>query len=204
MNTVDRLKKYYSDPSNSSVIGYIKGIKKDDEKIILEKEGKTEYVSMDDLEKGNFDFNTFSLKVQETPNMVDPTEVLMPEVPETIVSNTSENSTTPSGVSQIEEPIEELHHEEPISSKITLNDLKTLAELNNKETLDKALKEFASNPQTGEVDVNKVINTIISNTVEEVAKAIVNNQVLPTELYKYDSTGKLIVPIEQIISGEAA
>lgn len=200
MNTVDRLKKYYSDPSNSSVIGYIKGIKKDTEEIILEKDGKTEFVSMDDLENGNFDFNTFSLKVQNIPNSVDTIETLMPEVPETMVSNTPVENTVP----QVEETIEELHHEEPISSKITLNDLKTLAELNNKETLDKALKEFASNPQTGEVDINRVINTIISNTVEEVAKAIVNNQVLPTELYKYDSMGKLIVPIEQIISGEAA
>lgn len=200
MNTVDRLKKYYSDPSNSSVIGYIKGIKKDTEEIILEKDGKTEFVSMDDLENGNFDFTTFNLKVQNIPNSVDTIETLMPEVPETMVSNTPVENTVP----QVEEPIEELHHEEPISSKITLNDLKTLAELNNKETLDKALKEFASNPQTGEVDINRVINTIISNTVEEVAKAIVNNQVLPTELYKYDSMGKLIVPIEQIINGEAA
>lgn len=168
MTVVDRLKEYYTNPENSANLNYIKGVRGD--KVVLAKDGKEVEVTIEDLENKRFDFNTFTLNEEEE---------MIEEVEEPQVDNV------------IESPKKEENIEEEVKSTITLNDLKTLSELGNNDTLDKVLKTYASD-QNGNVDINKTIGIIINNTVDVVTDATIKGKVIPSELYNFDKEGKLI------------
>lgn len=106
-------------------------------------------------------------------------------------------------VKPIEENIvtEEVKKEE-VPKNITLNDVKTLVELNNKETLDKIFKQA-----TGEenIDISKILNKSSNNLINSVSQSMNENRNISTELYKYDALGNLeekeevqSLPIERV------
>lgn len=73
--------------------------------------------------------------------------------------------------------------------KETLNDIKILTELKNKDGLDNLLKKFAINSTTGLIDINTAISIVTRNTMDEVEKAIKNNYVFESDSTMYDIEG---------------
>ena len=79
--------------------------------------------------------------------------------------------------------------EQYMATKETLNDIKILTELKNKDGLDNLLKKFAVNPTTGLIDINTAISIVTRNTMDEVEKAIKNNYMFDSDSTKYDIEG---------------
>lgn len=79
--------------------------------------------------------------------------------------------------------------EQYMAPKETLNDIKILTELKNKDGLDNLLKKFAVNPTTGLIDINTAISIVTRNTMDEVEKAIKNNYMFDSDSTKYDIEG---------------
>lgn len=74
----------------------------------------------------------------------------------------------------------------------TLNDIKILNELKNKEGLDNLLKKFSVNSSTGLIDINQAISKITRTTMNEVEKAIRNNYEFSKDETEYDIEGNFI------------
>ena len=117
-----------------------------------------------------------SVPVSETPSV----EVSIPEVP---VNNGP----------IVPEPREQvmLTAQEDLSRE-SLNDIKILIELKNKDGLNNLLKRFAINPSTGLIDINQAISTVTQNTMNEVIEAIKNNYEFDSDLTNYDVDGRYI------------
>lgn len=74
-------------------------------------------------------------------------------------------------------------------TKESLNDVKILIELKNKDGLDNLLKKFSVNPSTGLIDINKAISTVTKNTMNEVVKVIRNGYDFDSNASNYDIEG---------------
>ena len=74
----------------------------------------------------------------------------------------------------------------------TLNDIKILTEIKSKSGLDNILKDFAINESTGLIDINKAIEIVEKNTINEVIKSINEKYDFDLDLQKYDKTGKYL------------
>ena len=162
-----RLQVYYMNltPDKKS---YIKGMSPETGDIILQKDNSSVHVSISDLESGKFNFDTFSLNPEEK-------------------------------IEVMEEPIEQLTVEpektDNLNNKMTLNDVKTLVELNNKDTLDKIITTFSKNPD-GTPDIGGAVVQVTNNSINAAVTSIMENRPFSTELYKYDVKGRPIIKEE--------
>ena len=77
-------------------------------------------------------------------------------------------------------------------SRESLNDIKILVELKNKDGLNNVLKKYAVNPSTGLIDINQAISTVTQNTMNEVIQSIKNNYEFDSNLSNYEIDGKYI------------
>lgn len=94
-----------------------------------------------------------------------------------------------------EEPIIEVEEPKVISNNLdkeTLNDIKILTEIKSKAGLDNLLKEFAIDESTGLININKAIEIVEKNTIDEVIKSIKEKYDFDLNLENYDKTGKYI------------
>ena len=94
-----------------------------------------------------------------------------------------------------EEPKIDIVEPKVISNELdkeTLNDIKILTEIKSKTGLDNLLKDFAIDENTGLIDVNKAIDIVKENTINEVVKSIKEHYDFDLDLEHYDKTGKYI------------
>ena len=149
-----RLQVYYMNltPDKKS---YIKGMSPETGDIILQKDGASVHASISDLESGRFNYDTFTLNPEEK-------------------------------IEVMEEPIEQLSVEQPqtqndnLNNKMTLNDVKTLVELNNKDTLDKIVSSFSKNPD-GTPDIGGAVVQVTNNSINAAVTSIMENRPFSTE-----------------------
>lgn len=178
MDIKTRVLNYYK--NNQFIQNYIKGIDQTNNEVLLEYNGQSKRVSVDLLESINSEMDLISL-FNNAP-AVNPEPVVTPQPSASIPVVNAEI---------VPEPKEQvLLTEKEDLSKETLNDIKILNELKNKEGLNNLIKKFAVNPSTGLIDINEAINKVTRNTMEEVVKSIRNNYEFDTDLTKYDVDGK--------------
>ena len=164
MDIKTRLVNYYN--SNPFIQKYIKGLNQSTGEIVLSYNGFTKNISIDDLE-----------------NIIDETAV---------ISFLNNNTFLREEVK--EEPISMVEPKviSSESDKETLNDIKILTEIKSKAGLDNLLKDFAVNESTGLIDINKAIDIVEKNTIDEVVKSIKEHYDFDLDLQNYDKTGKYI------------
>lgn len=180
MDVKSRLVNYYK--NNQFIQKYIKGLNASTNEIVLVYGGKEKSVPIDTLEKLTDEtslinyINVTNAEVAEAQPSIQPEaqpqeEVL--ETTQTIETNTAQVITA-----------------EP--SLESLNDIKILTELKNKEALDNILRKFAVNETTGLIDINKAIDIVETNTRNEVIESIKNNYSFDLNPSNYDVQGRLI------------
>jgi hypothetical protein len=164
MDIKTRLVNYYN--SNPFIQKYIKGLNQSTGEIVLSYNGFTKNISIDELE-----------------NIIDETAV---------ISFLNNNTFLREEVK--EEPISMVEPKviSSESDKETLNDIKILTEIKSKAGLDNLLKDFAVNESTGLIDINKAIDIVEKNTIDEVVKSIKEHYDFDLDLQNYDKTGKYI------------
>lgn len=164
MDIKTRLVNYYN--SNPFIQKYIKGLNQSTGEIVLSYNGFTKNISIDDLE-----------------NIIDETAVI------SFLNNNTFLREEPK-----EEPISMVEPKviSSESDKETLNDIKILTEIKSKAGLDNLLKDFAVNESTGLIDINKAIDIVEKNTIDEVVKSIKEHYDFDLDLQNYDKTGKYI------------
>ena len=193
MDIQSRVVSYYK--NNQFIQKYLKGIDTSSNEVLLDYNEESRRVSIDTLESIKTEDDLVSYFQGKSVNANIPT-------PNESLPNLEVASITP--VSQEQNMLTD----NVDLKKKTLDDIKILTELKNKEGLDNVLSEFAINQTTGLIDVNVAISTITRNTMNEVEKAIKNNYVFNKDLTSYDVQGNYTgTPIagessedEQIIS----
>ncbi len=163
---VQRVINYYN--NNLFAQKYIQGFDKVTNEVILSYNGLKKRISIDDLE-----------------NIINE---------EQIISFLNDD------ISLKEEAVVEEHKLDMVEPKVisndldreTLNDVKILTEIKSKSGLDNLLKDFAVNESTGLIDINKAIDIVEKNTIDEVVKSIREHYDFELDLEKYDKTGKHI------------
>ncbi len=164
MDIKARLINFYK--NNEFIQKYIKGMDSNTGEIILSYNGLEKKISISDLE-----------------NITDETTVI------SFLNNTylKEEPVVEQPISMVEPKVisDELDRE-------TLNDVKILTEIKSKSGLDNLLKGFAINESTGLIDINKAIEIVEKNTIDEVVKAVKENYDFDLDLQKYDKTGKYV------------
>lgn len=183
MDVKSRLVNYYK--NNSFIQKYIKGLNASTNEIVLVYDGKTKNVPIDTLEKLTDETSLINY-INVTNAEVTPINAEVVEEKEEIIEEPSEE------VLETEEPIKKPAIEVVEPSIETLNDIKILTELKNKSALDNILRKFAVNELTGLIDINKAIDIVENNTMNEVVEAIKNNYAFDQNPINYDIQGKLI------------
>ena len=146
---------------------YIVGMNPNTDEIVLSYNGLKKNISIDDLENIVREEQVLSFLNGNIP------------LKEDIVLEPRLNMVEPKVVSN------ELEKE-------TLNDIKILTEIKSKIGLDNLVKEFAINELTGLIDINKAIDIVEENTINEVVKSIKGHYDFDLDLEHYDKTGKYI------------
>ncbi|MBR3116319.1 MAG: hypothetical protein IKF36_00400 [Bacilli bacterium] len=175
MDIKSRVVNYYK--NNQFIQNYLKGIDSNTNEILLEYNGNSKRVSIDVLEaiKSESDLINYinGVSVQSQPVSAPSVPVvnaeIVPEPKEQIMLTESEDL-----------------------SRETLNDIKILTELKNKEGLNNLIKKIGVNPSTGLLDINEAISKVTRNTMDEVEKAIRSNYEFDTNLVNYDVDGKYV------------
>ena len=145
---------------NTFIQKYIKGMNPNTNEIILSYNGLEKTISIDELENINNETAVISFLNNEVPLEEPKIDMVEPK----IISN-------------------DLDRE-------TLNDVKILTEIKSKAGLDNLLKDFAVNESTGLIDINKAIEIVEKNTIDEVISSIKDHRDFDLDLEKYDKTGK--------------
>ena len=163
MDVKSRLINYYK--NNEFIQKYIKGMNPSTNKILL---------AYNNIEK--------EISIEELENINDETSVI------SFLNNDislNEEQTNDSKVDMVEPKVisEDLGRE-------SLNDIKILTEIKSKAGLDNVLKGFAVNEMTGLIDINKAIDIVEKNTMDEVVKSIKEHYDFDLDQQKYDITGK--------------
>lgn len=172
MDIQNRVVNYYK--SNPFIQKYLKGINGKTNEILLNINGVEKSITIDELEA-----------IKSEADLVNPTPVAAPvETPVAPVEPVQATVETPQ-VSPAPSPVVDNYD----VAKETLNDIKILTELKNKDGLDNLLKKFAVNPTTGLIDINTAISIVTRNTMDEVEKAIKNSYVFDSDSTKYDIEG---------------
>ncbi len=193
MDIQSRVVNYYK--NNSFIQKYLKGIDPKTSEVVLSFNNENRRVGIDSLE---------SIKSEEELNNFLQGKIVASEISVAAPAVSSEPSIveTPASATEAYTPNLDAATINPVSneqstlvsepSKETLDDIKILVELKNKEGLDNLLKKFAINPTTGLIDVNSAISKITRNTMNEVEKAIKNNYEFSVDATKYDIEGNFI------------
>lgn len=171
MDVQSRVVNYYK--NNPFIQKYLKGIDSKTGEIVFNYNNEIRRVTIDNLEKISNEENLVALFEGRT------VAVSQPVVEEPIIEEPQQSN----------EVIEE-NNIEP--TKKSLNDIKILVELKNKEGLDNVLKEFAVNSATGLIDVNLAINKVTSNTIREVETSIKDKTNFSQDYNSYDIEGNYI------------
>lgn len=172
-NVIEKLKNFCLNHPELMEKGMIEGINSADGKVVLKKGGISKNISIEDLERGLFDFDTFELR---NSTQVDNLETMIESHPE--------------------EEIEELNDIEITNTDKVPTTLKQMNECahDKKEALiDKALATFAIDEKTGNININKAIKKITDNSVNNVVNAFKDNKNISTNLSDYDIMGNQIV-----------
>lgn len=165
MDIKSRLINYYK--NNEFIQKYIKGMNPSTNEIVLSYNGLTKNITIDELE-----------------NILDETAIISYLNPN---MDLREDKVEEKPISMVEPKV--------ISGgqgRETLNDIKILAEIKSKAGLDNVLKEFAIDENTGLIDINKAIDIVENNTINEVVKSINDHYDFDLDLQNYDVTGKYI------------
>ena len=195
MDIQSKVVNYYK--NNQFIQKYLKGMDPKTNEVVLDYNGETRRINIDSLEtiRSEEELNNFFQgKVVAAPvEPVVPEVPSMPEVPKMPeVPVTPEVPSMPTLESATITPVakeQTMLTDNTDLKKETLNDIKLLTELKNKEGLDNVLKKFAVNPSTGLIDINSAISTITRNTMNEVEKAIKNNYDFNVDPSLYDIQG---------------
>lgn len=163
MDVKNRLINYYK--NNPFIQKYIKGMDTSTNEIVLAYNDLTKNITIDELENINDETSVISFLNNNTYLREETVE----EKPISMVE--------PKVISN------ELDRE-------TLNDVKILTEIKSKTGLDNILKDFAINESTGLIDINKAIEIVEKNTIEEVINSIKDHRDFDLNLEQYDKTGK--------------
>ncbi len=178
MDIQNRVVNFYK--NNQFSHSYMLGIDPATNNVIIGFNGKTKRVSIDVLEsfKNEEDIRNYieDKVVVKEENVVD----ALPEF------NVNEVTIEPT----IKE--EAIITNNNVELKESLNDIKILNELKNKDGLDNLLKKFAVNESTGLIDINKAISIVTRNTMNEVERAIRNKIEFDSNFTNYDIDGKYI------------
>lgn len=173
MDIQNRVVNYYK--TNSFIQNYLKGIDAKTNEVVLNYNGVEKRILIDSLE---------NIKTEDELNaFFQGKSVVTPEVAP--VAEPSVPNLEAVSISPVEEPIVT---SEP--TKESLNDIKILVELKNKDGLDNILKKFSVNPTTGLIDINTAISTVTKNTMNEVVNAIKSGVDFDSNLMNYDIEGK--------------
>lgn len=163
MDVKTRLINYYK--NNEYIQKYIKGMDSNTQEIVLAYNDLTKNITIDELEKMNSETDVISFL----------------------------NNNVSSKEEILEEPVINMAEPRVISNELdkeTLNDIKILTEIKSKSGLDNLLKDFAVNESTGLIDINKAIDIVEENTINEVIKCIKDHTEFDLNLENYDKTGK--------------
>lgn len=189
MDIKSRVVNYYK--SNQFIQNYLKGIDSSTNEIILEYNGNTKKVSIDLLESIKSEMDLINY-INGTPVQAAPAPQPVQPTPAPAPTPVAPSPSIPVVNAEIvPEPREQvmLTESEDLSRE-TLNDIKILTELKNKEGLNNLIKKIAVNPSTGLLDINEAITKVTRNTMDEVEKSIRNNYEFDTNLINYDVDGK--------------
>ena len=190
MDIQNRVVNYYK--NNQFIQKYLKGIDQKTNEVVLFYNNENRRVSIDILESITSEENLIMYlegrqvtQITETPAPVAP---LQPKVTQTV-----ETPVAPT-INAVPVPEEQvmLTNSNVNNTIESLNDIKLLTELKNKEGLDNLFKKIAINPTTGLIDINGAISKITKSTIEEVKKSINNNYEFNTDLTLYNLEGKFI------------
>ena len=184
MDIQNKVVNYYK--NNQFIQKYLKGMDPKTNEVILDYNGESRRVNVDTLEsiKSENDLiSYFQGRLVDSQNTVIPS--VEPAAPAVAPTPNLESATiTPVAKEQT------MLVDNTDLKKETLNDIKLLTELKNKEGLDNILKKFAVNPSTGLLDINSAISIITRNTMNEVETAIKNNYEFNLDFSQYDTEGK--------------
>ena len=178
-NVIERLKNYCNNNPEMIKNNMIKGINPSDSKIVVQINGETKNITIDELESNAW------LNTQPAA----PTPVVNEEKIEQI--NDEEVIET------MEEPIESIQEENTIVQPTTrpvqtLKDMMDLINVKDENSINKALETFALDEKTGTININKAIKIITDNSTNNVVNAVKNNAVLPADLSNYDIKGNVV------------
>ncbi len=203
-SVIERLKKYCS--ANPQIVssGYIKGIDPATSNIVIEKDGATKNITIDELESNSW------LNNQPTEESVEVMEEISEpeEVLETIANEPIEVMEEPAAEPQpvavdnnVSDTIENaavLENLNVSSTSIsTLKNMQDAISAKDEAAVNKALETFAIDEKTGTININKAIKIITDNSTNNVVECVRNNTELPTDLTGYDITGKIIAPLNK-------
>ena len=204
MDIHNRVVNYYK--NNQFIQKYLKGIDQKTNEVVLVYNNENRRISIEKLEEISGEDNLIAflegrtVVPSEAPVFIAP-KVETPVVPETPVMPTIEEPVAPSPVmpepsavaptiNATPVPLEQAMLTPDKNLSESLNDIKLLTELKNKEGLDNVFKKIAVNPNTGLIDINSAITLITKNTMDEVKNAITNNYEFNTDLTSYGIDGK--------------
>ena len=162
MDVKSRLINYYK--NNEFIQKYVKGIDLNTNEIVLSYNDLTKKISIDDLENITREEQVIGFLNEDSFFKEEKTKIDMVEPK--IISNDID--------------------------KETLNDIKILTEIKSKTGLDNLIKEFSVNESTGLIDINKAIDIVEKNTIDEVIKTIKEHYDFDLNLENYDKTGIFI------------
>ena len=216
MDIQSRVVNYYK--NNQFIQKYLKGIDSKTNELVVTFNNEDRRISIDLLENIKSEDDLISALNGNTINAVPVAEEVAPEIPEVpvmeqvaepVVSSpepvaapvmpeapTMEPAPTP--VVNNPTPIVPESREQVMLtaqedlSRESLNDIKILVELKNKDGLNNVLKKYAVNPSTGLIDINQAISTVTQNTMNEVIQSIKNNYEFDSNLSNYEIDGKYI------------
>ncbi len=208
MDIQNRVVSYYK--NNQFIQKYLKGIDQKTNEVVLTYNNENRRISIEKLEEINSEDNLIAFLEGRTivpevaKEVITPTletsvppvveQPVMQEAPQFVAPTPEVSSAVAPTIAATPVPMEQAMLTDNINSNESapesLNDIKLLTELKNKEGLDNIFKKIAVNPNTGLIDINTAITKVTRNTMDEVKKSINNNYEFNTDLSSYSVDGK--------------
>lgn len=187
-NVVQRLKDYYT--KCGPIQKYILGLDRKTFEVIVGNNVARKNISIDELEEIKDEAEMINcINGQKKANV---TPIVKPVEATPVVEAASVTPIAPSMPKAPVAPEQTMLAPKEDLSIETLNDIKILSELKNKNGLDNLLKKFAINPSTGLLDINIAINKVIDNTKKAVLQSINDSSEFELDPTKYDIEGNYI------------
>ena len=189
MDIQSRVVNYYK--SNQFIQKYLKGIDSKTNELVLNFNNEDRRISIDMLESVKTEDELVSVLNGNSVNVETPipTPVVAEPAIEVPVTPSVEVPVVDAQVVEPEPREQVMLTEANNMVEESLNDIKILVELKNKDGLNNLLKKFAVNPSTGLIDINQAISVVTQYTMSEVVKSIKNKYEFDTDLTKFDIDG---------------